>query len=74
MMRGQIFITDIIIVAVYYIIVVNLWFTSGGLRQILYDTVQNTNWSWIAPLLDIIFALGPLGWLLTKFLWSRTLI
>jgi len=75
-MKAQIFITDFIFVAVYYLAIIPIWYGVGGnpgLGTLVAQYMQNTPWSWIVTVINIIVIIAPLIWLLNKMLWARLL-
>ena len=62
--RSQIYITDILLVMVYYIILANLWVSD--LFNLTFNTLKNTDWAWIIPVLSIVIWLAPIIWLIVK--------
>jgi len=75
-MRSQIFITDFIFVAVYYLTIVPIWYGingTPGLGAFVAQYMQNTPWSWAVTVINILVFIAPLIWLLNKMLWARIL-
>jgi hypothetical protein len=67
--KGQIFITDIFFVVVYYIIIASLW--KSGLFSIMAEAIQGTDWEWVSPVIAILIWMAPIVWLISKALWVR---
>ena len=67
--RGQIFITDLFYVAIYYIALVPIWF--NGLGTYVADALKGTDWAWLVGLLNVIVFIAPIVWLIVKAQLTR---